>query len=232
MAPAKQSRPAPTRPRPAPARRRPPVVAWVVGAFVVVAAVIAVVATRGDDNNNNEVTTPGVVQTRPVEVTGEALLVFEDGKDAAVGTVAPDLDGMSFDGTPIEIHADGQPKLVIFLAHWCQHCQREVAVIAEWLADNGNPAGVELYAVATSTSSDRPNYPPSDWLEREEFNVPSLADNADGSAATAFGLPSFPYFVALDGGNRVVARAAGELTVERWEALLDSARSSAAHQGS
>lgn len=53
----------------------------------------------------------------------------------------------------------------------------------------------------------------------------SLADATDSRAAQAFGLSSFPYFVALDSENRVVARASGELTVEQWEAPIDEARS-------
>lgn len=215
--------------KPARSRSRRPVVG-VVAAVFLVAATIALIATRDDNSNGGSDaagSATGVEQTRPVRVTGDAPAVFQDGPDTAVGVVAPALIGAGFDGTPVEIRADGQPKVVVFLAHWCPHCRREVPVLVDWLAENGNPEGVVLHAVATGTSADRPNYPPSEWLEREGFPVPVLADTADGSAATAFGLSSFPYFVALDGAHRVVARTAGELTGPQWEALLDAARSSA-----
>ncbi len=211
---------------PAPPRRARPIV-WLVAAVVLLAAAIAIVATRDDNGNAGSDaggSETGIEQTRPVQVTGEMLPMFEEGQDTAVGAVAPDLAGAGFDGTPVKIRADGKPKVVIFLAHWCPHCQREVPVLVDWLADNGNPEGVELHAVATGTSAERPNYPPSAWLEREGFPVTVLADTADGSAATAFGLSSFPYFVALDGSNRVVVRTAGELTGPQWEELLDAAR--------
>lgn len=72
-----------------------------------------------------------------------------------------------------------------------------------------------LYGLATSIDPDRPNYLPSAWLERESWSVPTLADAADSPAALAFGLSSFPYFVALDAENRVVARASGETALPR-----------------
>lgn len=101
-------------------------------------------------------------------------------------------------------------------------------VLADWLADNGTPDDVDIYGVATATTPERPNYPPSEWLEREGFDVPVLADDDAASVAQAFGLSGFPYFVAIDADNEVVGRASGELTVEQWEALLDRARTGTA----
>ena len=222
MPPAKR-RPAKRKP---PARRLP-VIPVVVGAIVLL-AVIAVVASLAGDGDKGSATSTGVEQTRAVVVTGDPLAPHGDGEDAAVGGTAPELDGARFDGTAMRIGADGRPKVLVFLAHWCPHCQREVPVLADWLAANGTPDDVDLYGVATSTTPDRPNYPPSAWLEREDFTVPTLADDAEGSAAQAFGLSGFPYFVALDADNRVVARASGELTVAQWEALIEQARAGGA----
>ena len=99
-------------------------------------------------------------------------------------------------------------------------------MLAQWLADNGQPEGVDLYVVATGTTPDRPNYPPSAWLEKEKLTVPTLADDATGTAAQAFGLSFYPFFVALDGDNHVIARATGELTTTEWENLLAQAAAS------
>ena len=53
-------------------------------------------------------------------------------------------------------------------------------------------------------------------------------DRGDGTAGQAFGLSSYPFFVAIDGSGKVVARATGEITVDAFEALIDKARKGAA----
>lgn len=211
----------PRRGRPPGGSRRFPVFAVVIG-VVALLGVVAVVASR---DGGDEVPA-GVAQTRPVAVTGDPLPLFDDtaGSDPAKGAAAPEVRGARFDGTPLRIAADGRPKVLVFLAHWCPHCQREVPVLAAWLQRNGLPRDVDLYGIATSTSRDRPNWPPSAWLERERFDVPTLADDDAGTVARAFGLSGFPYFVAVGRDNRVVARVSGELSVVGWEALLDAAR--------
>jgi len=215
-----------SRPRTAAGRRRRAVIPMTLG-VVALLAVVAVLVSRGGDGDERT-TAPGVEQTRPVAVTGGPLVPFVDGNDPAVGATAPQLDGAGFDGTPLRIGADGRPKVLVFVAHWCPHCQREVPVLADWLARNGIPHGVDLYAVSTGTSPERPNYPPSAWLERERFVVPTLADDADGTAARAFGLSAFPFFVAIDRDNHVIARASGELSIEQWEGLIEQARTGTA----
>ena len=205
--------------RPTPARRRPPVIPITIAVLALLGLVAVLVASLGGDDDDTAAGTT-IEEIRPVTVEGDPLVALGSGEDPAVGAVAPQLDGAGFDGSPLRISADGRPKVLVFLAHWCPHCQREVPVLAGWLADNGQPADVDLYGVATATTQDRPNYPPSAWLEREGFSVPVLADDAAGTAAQAIGLSAYPFFIALDGENRVVARDTGELTVEQWEDLL------------
>jgi thiol-disulfide isomerase/thioredoxin len=193
------------------------VILAVVGGAIAIAAIGAIAISATGD------TADAGPQTRPVEIAGSALPEYTGGDDTALGTTAPELRGASFDGTPVSITADGRAKVVTFIAHWCPHCQAEVPRITEWLADSGMPTDVDLYAVATGTSSDLPNYPPSEWLDGESWPITTMADDADSRAAGAFGLSSYPYFVVLDGDGTVLARTSGELTEEQFRALLATA---------
>jgi thiol-disulfide isomerase/thioredoxin len=190
--------------------------------LVVVAAlaVIAVVASRGGSDDVAE----GVEQTQPVEVVGASLPALAPGVDPAVGQEAPTIEGRGFDGAPVVLGDDG-PAVLVFVAHWCPHCRREVPVLAEWLR-HGAPDGVQVAFVATGTSSARPNYPPSSWLEEEGIDVPILADDPSGTAAAAYGLSGYPFFVAIDANGLVAARDSGEIGVEGVEALVAQARRS------
>jgi cytochrome c biogenesis protein CcmG, thiol:disulfide interchange protein DsbE len=223
--PITKSRPSPGarggRPTAAPPTQRTPVVALAIG-LIVVLGIVAIIASRGSTKKG---TTNGLQETRPVTVTGTPLPRLPDsGADPAVGMPAPEVRGSTFAGQPVAIVHDGRPELVMFVAHWCPHCQREVPLLASWLRSNGNPQGVDLYTVATGTSPDQPNYPPSAWLQREGWTVPTMADDSNDSAADAFGLSAYPFFVAVDSSGRVEARASGELSIPTFQRLLDRAR--------
>lgn len=199
-----------------------PVVPIVIGVVVVLAIIAIFAAAMADDSKTS---TEGLQQVGPVAVDGDPLPPMPDGgADPAVGVVAPEVEGQSFDGSSVEIGDDGRPKVLVFLAHWCPHCQVEVPKLVDWLGDNGVPEDVDVYGIATGTSQDRPNYPPSRWLDREGWDQPTLVDSNEGNVASAFGLSAFPFFVALDSDNAVVARGSGELSIPEWEALLDAAR--------
>jgi thiol-disulfide isomerase/thioredoxin len=191
-----------------------PAVLVLVG-LLAVAAGIAIVATADDDQT-------GSVATASVEVVGDPLPAYQAGPDGAVGLRAPTLAGRAFSGAPAVIENDGRPKAILFLAHWCSHCQAEVPLVQAWLDERGAPAGVDLFSVATADDPARPNYPADAWLEAEGWTIPVLVDDQVQSAAMAFGLTSFPYFVFLDGDGKVVARVAGELPIDELEAYLAS----------
>ncbi len=151
------------------------------------------------------------------EVTGETLQPFSTGLDSAVGTPAPQLSGTTIADEPMTIEpGDGTPKAIVFLAHWCPHCQREVPVVTQWVADGGLPDGVELVSVATGIDRNRPNYPPQAWLEREDWPVPTLVDG-NNAANQAYGLTSYPYWVLVDSDGNVVQRWSGETTPQQLD---------------
>ena len=182
------------------------IVAAVIAAVVVLAGVIAIVA--GDDDD--QAVPAGVEQVRPVEVEGTTLPTLTDGQDPAIGMTAPVLRGASFDGTPETTAGDG-PRLLLFVAHWCPHCRREVPLLVSWAASGGVPDGVDVRVISTAVEADAPNYPPSTWLEDEDVPWPVIADDAAGTGSLAMGLPGFPYFVLLRADGTVAWRGSGEI---------------------
>ncbi|MGH9084006.1 MAG: TlpA family protein disulfide reductase [Acidimicrobiales bacterium] len=204
------------RPGPPPPPKRPPWPWIALGLVVALAATVALVASGGSSPTTSAA---GIEETRPVEVTGGPLAPLSTGPDLAIGQPIPVVEGASFDGTPVSIGGTERATVIVFLAHWCPHCQREVPLLSDHLADHPLPAGVDLRTVATSTSTDRPNYPPSAWLDREGWPGPVLADSADSTAAQAFGLTGFPYFVAVNADGDVVGRVAGEITADQLDQL-------------
>ncbi len=233
-----------------PAKSGSPVWILAVVAVVVLAVGAIAIAVRGGGDDSTTVaagsdttvngaaaggaaagaaTGSGPLTVAPVTIAGEALPAMPEKagtKDPAAGLAFPEVSGRNvLDGTPIAIRADGRPKIVIYVAHWCPHCQKEVPVIQEWLDANGAPQAVDLYAVSTAVDESRGNYPPAAWLTKEKWSVPTLADSAQSSAFVAAGLTSFPSFVVVDAEGNVVTRTSGELSTTAFETLLDAAAS-------
>lgn len=189
-------------------------------ALVIVLGIVAVVVSRGGSSGAT------AFEFGTVSVSGSPLPTLPDGAttDEAVGKSAPAITGTTLSGTNEAITPGSGPMLVMFVAHWCPHCQREVPLITSWLKASGMPTDVTLRAVATATSKTLPNYPPSRWLSKATFPITTLADDVANTAAMAYGLNAFPYFVALDKDGKVVTRATGELTRSQFEGLIGAAR--------
>jgi thiol-disulfide isomerase/thioredoxin len=205
------------------ARKKQPPWLWIgVAGLVLVLALAAILSSGGSGDKKKSA--EGVEETRPVTITGTALEKLPaGGTDPAVGKEIPEARGQSFDGTPVDIRNDGRPKLILFVAHWCPHCQREIPLLSGYLKSNPLPKGVDLYTVSTSVVKERGNYPPSAWLKDKGWTAPTLADSDDDKAADAFGLPGFPYFVAVDGSGKVVARTSGEISTDDFAGLAAKA---------
>lgn len=188
---------------------------------VVVIGVVAVVLARG----GGEELPPIEDETAAVTlVGGEALPVATTTEDPAVGMTIPTVKGTAVDGSEMTIGPDGTPKIIVFMAHWCPHCQREIPVLVEHFADAGLPEGVDVVGVSTRVDRDLPNYPPSDWLDDEGWTLPTLADSQDADAFGYFGVSGFPTFIAVDADGKVVTRLSGELPTEVFDALVEAAR--------
>jgi len=161
-----------------------------------------------------------------VEVIGDALPTFAQGADAAVGMTAPVLIGADYDGNPTQVDAvsDG-PTMVVFLAHWCPHCNAEIPKLMQLDAEGRIPDGVNVVTVSTGLNPDAPNYPPDQWLADWEWSFPVIADGVPASQSyflggNAYGLTGVPFTVLVDGDGIVVGRWAGERSVEEIEGAL------------
>jgi cytochrome c biogenesis protein CcmG/thiol:disulfide interchange protein DsbE len=143
--------------------------------------------------------------------------------ETANGFIAPTVIGQDFDNNTVEIdNTDGKAKGIVFLAHWCGHCQAEVPRVQAWLDATGGVPGVNLYSVATAMNSGQGNFPPSDWLARENWSLPVIRDDQDNSVLAAYGSGGFPYWVFTNADGTVALRTAGELTIVQLEEILAS----------
>ena len=186
------------------------------GGVVVLALVAAIVLSGGDPE---ELAMP---TDATVSVSGNPLPPFagDPTGDPAVGLPAPALEGEDFAGTPVAITNDGRPKVVLFLAHWCPHCQEEVPAVQSYADTTGLPDGVDLLSVATSYTPTRPNWPPSAWLAREGWSFPVLVDDPASTAFTAFGQGAFPYYVLIGADGTVALRLSGRQDPARLAAMM------------
>lgn len=199
--------------------RAKPLLAVIAAVILVGLAALAVTLVR-------EETAPATSFDRALTmVEGDPLDSLRDPtRDPAVGEAAPVIQGTDMNGDAVAAPAPGRPTILLFLAHWCPHCQAEVPQVQEWIDDGRLADEVDLVGVATATSSSRPNYPPSAWLDEEGWTLPTIGD-ASGAAATAYGVSDYPSWVVVDGDGTVVARRTGELTSAQMTRLATVAAS-------
>ncbi|MFY8158019.1 MAG: TlpA family protein disulfide reductase [Ilumatobacteraceae bacterium] len=197
---------------------------FIVGAIIAIiiggAAIVAISSSGSESNTSSS----NISEFSDITVTGDALPGFDSAStDASIGMTAPIVSGKGFTGTEITTDGAGTPTLLVFLAHWCQFCQREVPLLVEWEKDGKTPTGVDVIAVATGTDPANPNFPPSEWLAREEFPAlwPVIADSADKKAANAFGLSGYPFFVLVDAQGKVFTRLSGEIPMDELTAIIN-----------
>jgi cytochrome c biogenesis protein CcmG, thiol:disulfide interchange protein DsbE len=225
-------------------RSRTPLVLAIVLVVAGVVALVAVLVTRGDSDDGDSassVPTPAPGATPPgsaggppaggtidplaatVTVDGEPLPPLEDpNDDPAVGMAAPALHGTNYAGQATDIvPGTGGPMLVVFLAHWCPHCNEEIPVLLEWRDSGGIPSDLQIFGVSTAVSPERPNYPPGQWLQDKGWDWPVLADDVDFTAGIAYGVTGFPGFTLIDADGNVTARGSGEISIDDLQALVN-----------
>ena len=85
----------------------------------------------------------------------------EDGRRRRRRSSAQDYAGNDVEVVPGE---DG-PLMLVFLAHWCPHCNAEIPVLQQWEAVGRDPRGPQHRRHQhRRAATDAPNYPPDEWL--------------------------------------------------------------------
>ena len=166
-----------------------------------------------------------VLENSPALTTiGAALPQLRDGvPDPTVGTAAPMVTGQRFDGTDMSIGgpSDGSTMLV-FLAHWCPHCNDEIPELLELRDGGGIPADLRVIGISSAVASDRDNFPPSQWIDEQRWEWPVLADTESSEAFQTFGGSGFPFAVLLDADGNVLARKSGGSDAAQITSWLDA----------
>lgn len=199
----------------------------IVGVIVVILGLagIAVLAGGGDDSSSGGVVDPSetiaapsgeLEQIRPIGAEGSNVPTLDrTDPDPAFGMAFPVITGESFDGTPVSIGgASDGPTMVVYLAHWCPHCNAEIPELIELDNRDGVPADMRVVGVSTAVNNTAPNYPPSKWLQDRDWPWETMADDVNSSAFVLGGGSGFPYLVILDADGNVLARDSGEKSAE------------------
>jgi len=182
---------------------------FIVGAIIAMIIGGAAIVAISSSGSESSTSSGNISEFSDISVTGDALPAFDSAStatDTSIGMTAPIVSGKGFTGTEITTDGAGTPTLLVFLAHWCPHCQREVPLLVEWEKNGETPTGIDVIAVATGTDPANPNFPPSE---------------CDKKAADAFGLSGYPYFVLVDAQGKVFKRLSGEIPMDELTAIIN-----------
>jgi len=198
-------------------------VLWIIGGVVGLGLIVLLAASIAGEEAVDESIAFG-----EVTVEGAPLPFFADPNtaDPALGLTAPTVSGFDWNDLPSTVGPDGRPKIVMFLAHWCPHCQAEVPVVQSWLDGGGLPDDVDMYSFTVLSDRLRPNWPSETWLEGEGWTVPVMMDDEQQSAVFAYGMRGTPFYVVLDGDNNNLGRISGEVGVGGLEQMVRVAQDS------
>jgi thiol-disulfide isomerase/thioredoxin len=115
------------------------------------------------------------------------------------------------------------PLMIVVMAHWCPHCNREIPLLLDWKKSGKVPAGLRVVGISTAARSGAPNYPPGQWLDDLGWDWPVIADDADQTAATAVGTTGYPFIMVVDATGKLIFRTSGELPIEDVQQLAAAA---------
>jgi cytochrome c biogenesis protein CcmG, thiol:disulfide interchange protein DsbE len=187
-------------------------------AFIIGAGVVTVLSSRGGSADSS-----GAHKVDAAEITvSGAPLPQAAASDPAIGQVAPVLAGTSTTGEALSTAPKpGRRLMIVGVAHWCPHCQREVPVLVKWAQDGKVPADLDVVFLSTAMDKAAPNYPPSAWLNAENVTFPVLVDDAASAGMTALGSAGFPNMQLFDDQGKLIARTGGELSAEQLQAFVE-----------
>ena len=165
----------------------------------------------------------GIVVAVIVIIAVVAVVIAGGGDDSEEVVVAPPLVGQDYAGNEVEVvPGEDGPLMLVFLAHWCPHCNAEIPVLQQWEASGEIPEDLDIIGISTAVTADRPNYPPDEWLETMGWEWPVIADD-DGTLAETYGVNAFPYMVFVGDDGAVTATVSGEQPISQLQTLADAA---------
>ena len=204
---------------------------YVVLVVVGIAGAVALGTSGGSSETSTDtvVTVPGGVQPaeyQKVSATGGLLAPLpESGADTETGKSVAVLKGYDLQGRPVTIDpaGEGQATLVVFLAHWCQFCNREIPVLNKWRESGEVPTGLRVVGVTTGSKADQANWPPSKWLTAMKWPFEVMADSEAQEAAAAYGVAGYPFIAFVGANGKITARTSGEVPVEQIQIFANAA---------
>ncbi len=193
---------------------------WAVAAFLAVAAIATVIASK----SSKAPTETASVKPLSVNISGQTLpSLGEPGTtDTAVGQASPIISGQDFAGTEQLVPKKDKRTMIVVVAHWCPHCQREIPRLVEWEKTGAVPADLDVVILSTSVVESRGNFPPEAWLTRENNPFRVLSDDDSSSAALALGNTGFPTMILVGSDGNVIQRMSGEHTIEEIAAFVQA----------
>jgi peroxiredoxin len=72
-------------------------------------------------------------------------------------------------------------------------------------------ANLRVIGVTSGSQQGQANWPPSKWLEVNEWPFDILADSEEQDAARAYGVGGYPFMAFVDPSGNVVRRTTGEV---------------------
>ena len=200
---------------------------WIIiGVVVLGAAAIAIGMSAGKGSGDPDNGTVAA-EYQPVTVSNPALPPLGDGTsaDAAIGQQAPALQGANFAGNAMSIApgSNGNPTMLVFLAHWCPHCNREIPRLIDWKERGLVPTDLRVVGITTASRSDQANWPPSQWITDMEWPWEVMADSETADAANAYGVDGYPMIVVIGADGKVKLRFSGEREVSELTTLINGA---------
>ena len=204
---------------------------YVVLVVVGIAGAVALGTSGGSSETSTDtvVTVPGGVQPaeyQKVSATGGLLAPLpESGADTETGKSVAVLKGYDLQGRPVTIDPAGEGKatLVVFLAHWCQFCNREIPVLNKWRESGEVPTGLRVVGITTGSKADQANWPPSKWMTAMKWPFEVMADSEAQEAAAAYGVAGYPFMAFVGANGKITARTSGEVPVEQIQIYANAA---------
>ena len=128
--------------------------------------------------------------------------------------MAPPLVGQDYAGNDVEVvPGEDGPQMLVFLAHWCPHCNAEIPVLQQWEESGAIPEDLDIVGISTAVRPDQPNYPPDEWLETMGWSGPS-SPMTTGRSPRPTGVTGFPYIVFIGDDGAVTATTSGEVPID------------------